>query len=1238
MSAHQVKRWNGRGLSRHWAGIVASAWVLGVGAWPARGDTYDWTANASPRNWNNSDGQVNWTPAGYPDAIGDVANLVNDITLASTVNLNVPITCGTVNVGDANGSHAFTIAPNGGRLILDNGGSAAQINQTATSRGDTISAPLLLNGNLALSNASTVHALTVSGQITETGGARSLSKDGIGTAILSGANTFSGGSTLNAGGLVIGSSGALGSGTFTINGGILEGAYRANPVVTNAVAFNGDLLWGGFGALGDTGITFTGPVDFGGGTRTLCTTAAKHTGSDYNSYPIVFANANVSNGALTLYGGGLLPVIFRPAVTTGGTFAFGSGPITLNGGVFSFRAPDNRTAGTSYTLSNAIVVSNAVNNILDANNGTIACRTTFSGDLTLGGDLHCTYNLNREGLSMDNAGVSGIGWDYAGRVVVTGGDRAIRFSAFTAMPGSSPRLSGNIQDDGQPRTLTIVPSSGGIRTLQLTGTNQMSVGSRLVIAQAPVTGCRAEMVNTNALGPKVTVEYGAALLPNHQAGATSSDLHNLLARLANETDARPSRGVVAVHNAAYMAQNIDLSADGYNLDINIGGGKDLGSGFATFTGTITPLNNTWKFGGGAESGAPLQISSLLSDNGATPRRVVIGQPRTYGNVDLAAANTYSGGTTVLPDGNLWVKTASLGSGPLDLYGTLTLYHDGGTWQNIPGTIRFHPGGSVYLMNNHWRWTAVQDRWGDDTPVPLDSGRFAVESRSTAAVSESVGDVTFDGGSRLALMRAAPCAVTLNVNSLARLPGSRGTLIVSLEGSGGSLDNGQYLLVRGTALTAVNGMLSPQMAVYNGVGSSAGQSQVWFLGTNGASPSALVTNVAYTTGFDSGSSTEIADLTGTANWTLSADESCWAVCDNYNSGSLGLGTKTLTVTSGGVIITRTTIRNGTLAFGAAEGLVYLGNNVSTISASISGTAGLTVSAGAASAQLILSGNNANLTGGIYHNGPGVLTLGSATALNAVTPNHLSVRAGGSLSLGGYSVTVDGLGGEGTVDSGLYGVTAIGSGLGQGAGPCTLTISNNAVSRGFAGAIQNTYAALTLVKAGDATQTLSGVSTYTGPTLVNGGALVVDGTLGFTSVTVANGATLGGSGRIYGGVTVAGGGHLAPGSSSGTLAVGSLALNDTSHLDFELGEPGGTNDLVEVNGDLVLDGVLNVSGLAGFARGTYTLMTYRGTLTDNGLAVSALPDIGAGRPRIEIDATAREVRLVVPSRGGTTLFVR
>ena len=128
-------------------------------------------------------------------------------------------------------------------------------------------------------------------------------------------------------------------------------------------------------------------------------------------------------------------------------------------------------------------------------------------------------------------------------------------------------------------------------------------------------------------------------------------------------------------------------------------------------------------------------------------------------------------------------------------------------------------------------------------------------------------------------------------------------------------------------------------------------------------------------------------------------------------------------------------------------------------------------------------------------------------------------------------------------------------------------------------------------------------------LRGGTLLVETDLGGVAANVAMGGTLGGSGTL-GDVRIASGGTLSPGSSIGTLNLNSLFLEDGAILRFELGAPnviGGTeNDLVEVAGDLTLDGTLDIFAQPQFGDGVYRLFNYGGALTDNGLVVGMAPD--------------------------------
>nr|WP_253201561.1 autotransporter outer membrane beta-barrel domain-containing protein [Sphingomonas quercus] len=174
---------------------------------------------------------------------------------------------------------------------------------------------------------------------------------------------------------------------------------------------------------------------------------------------------------------------------------------------------------------------------------------------------------------------------------------------------------------------------------------------------------------------------------------------------------------------------------------------------------------------------------------------------------------------------------------------------------------------------------------------------------------------------------------------------------------------------------------------------------------------------------------------------------------------------------------------------------------------------------------------------------------------------------------------------------------------------------------------------LIKTGGGRLVLTGANTYAGPTDVRAGTLLIEGDQSAATgpTSVAAGATLGGGGRIGGGVAIADGGILAPGQGAGTLTInGGLALSPGAILNYELGAAnvagGPLNDLVVVGGDLLLDGLLNVRVADGgtFGPGLYRLFDYAGTLTDRGLTTGDMP-VASGY--VVQTAIARQVNLIV-----------
>ncbi|MCE0811109.1 autotransporter-associated beta strand repeat-containing protein [Buttiauxella sp. S04-F03] len=157
---------------------------------------------------------------------------------------------------------------------------------------------------------------------------------------------------------------------------------------------------------------------------------------------------------------------------------------------------------------------------------------------------------------------------------------------------------------------------------------------------------------------------------------------------------------------------------------------------------------------------------------------------------------------------------------------------------------------------------------------------------------------------------------------------------------------------------------------------------------------------------------------------------------------------------------------------------------------------------------------------------------------------------------------------------------------------------------------------LVKTGTGTLNLTANNTWTGSTTAQQGVLLINGNqvAATGKTTVNNGATLGGAGVLGGSVVVDDGGHLAAGqdlSSVGVLTMGALTLNQNSQVDFQFGQPytvgGALNDLININGDLNLNGKLNIAQTPGgsFDVGVYRVFNYTGALTDNILDIGSAP---------------------------------
>jgi len=211
--------------------------------------------------------------------------------------------------------------------------------------------------------------------------------------------------------------------------------------------------------------------------------------------------------------------------------------------------------------------------------------------------------------------------------------------------------------------------------------------------------------------------------------------------------------------------------------------------------------------------------------------------------------------------------------------------------------------------------------------------------------------------------------------------------------------------------------------------------------------------------------------------------------------------------------------------------------------------------------------------------GAVTSAKAWTLvdHTAVAGRMQLNSGASLNLDGYNLTVGSMSGVAPINLSTHALTA-------GTDNTDSTYSGQISGGG------------SLTKIGSGALILATANGYTGPTIVSGGRLVVNGSLASASaVTVQNGGALGGVGSV-GPVTVNLGGHLAPGGLPGAIGTltlgGNLSLNSGALLDFDLDAPT-VCDLISMSSSTVtLDGQrfsdFTFTPKAGFGPGTYTLI--------------------------------------------------
>jgi len=301
---------------------------------------------------------------------------------------------GTVNVGGLNfapGAGAYTLAGSSFTLAPD-----ANIRNLSTN-SQTISADIVLAGDQWV-QADPGSSLTISGGIS---GAAALRKLGSGTLTLSGSNSYSGVTSVNAGTLVLGNAGGLAGSTFSGGAGSLSfGSLTAvtfgglsgssNLALVNAssaavalsvgannasTTYSGTLTGGGsLAKLGAGTLTLSGENDYSGGT-----TISAGTLTLGNDAALGSGGVSVAGGSLNLGGRTIANAVSISAgVLSGGTIA--AAQVAATGGAISavLSGDGGFAKGGSGTL-------------------TLSGNNTYSGGTTISAGTLAFGNLNALG-------------------------------------------------------------------------------------------------------------------------------------------------------------------------------------------------------------------------------------------------------------------------------------------------------------------------------------------------------------------------------------------------------------------------------------------------------------------------------------------------------------------------------------------------------------------------------------------------------------------------------------------------------------------------------------------------------------------------------------------------------------------------------------------------------------------------------------------------------------------------